>query len=92
MNFQKLPPVETSKQYLDIAFRRAREKGTSEDFKGNWLQIIRKKECLKLDVVRDSLVKRLDKVINKYPDLDALSEFYIKLIKLTLEYGEFKKS
>ena len=27
MNFQKIPPVETSSHFLDLAFRKAREKG-----------------------------------------------------------------
>ncbi len=92
MNFEKIPPVENSKHFLDIAFRRAREKGKQKDLKGNWLQIIRKKESLKLDIIKDSLVPRLEKIITNFPNFDHLPEFYHKLMRLTLDYGELKKS
>jgi nucleolar GTP-binding protein len=92
MNFQDIPPVDMSKDLLDMAFRKARSKGQLKNLKGNWLQIIRKKEALKLDVVKDSIVPRLQKVLATFPGIDHLSKFYLKLLDLTLDYSKFKKS
>jgi nucleolar GTP-binding protein len=92
MNFQNIPPVDNSAHFLDLAFRKAREKGKMKKLGGNWLQIIRQKECLKLDVVKDVVVPRLQKILESFPDSNALSEFYLKLMKLTLEYPQYKKS
>src|SRR3989344_5271671 len=92
MNFEKIPPVENSKHILDLAFRKAREKGKMRDLKGNWLQIIRKKESLKLDIIKDTINPRLKKISETFPDLDKFPEFYIRLMQLTLNYSELKKS
>jgi len=91
MNFQNIIPVERSKNYLDLAFGRAREK-SKKKLKGEWLEKIRKKEMIKLDVIKDQLVSRLDKIVKSFPSLDSLPKFYIELLKLTLDYGELKKS
>ena len=92
MNFEKIPPVDTSKNFLDIAFRKAREKGKSKNLTGNWLQIIRQKESLKLDIIKDNIVQRLEKIVEIFPDTRVMSKFYIDLMKLTLDFGELKKS
>jgi len=92
MNFQNIPPVETNKQLLDLAFSKARVKGKSKKLKGNWLQIIRQKEALKLDIVKDTVVPRLDKVLKSFPATIDLSSFYTKLMDLTLDHFQYKKS
>jgi nucleolar GTP-binding protein len=92
MNFQNIPPVETDKQLLDLAFSKARVKGKQKNLKGNWLQIIRQKEGLKLDIVKDTIVPRLDKVLKSFPATNDLSPFYNKLMDLTLDYFLYKKS
>jgi nucleolar GTP-binding protein len=92
MNFEKIPPVESSKFLLDLAFKKAREKGKLKDLEGNWLQVIRKKESLKLDIVKDTLVPRLQKIITTFPSTDHLPPFYIKLMHLTIDFADFKKS
>jgi nucleolar GTP-binding protein len=92
MNFQTIPPVPSSKFLLDAAFRKARLQGTSKKLKGNWLQIIRQKEALKCDVVKDVLVQPLLKVLSTFPSTGALPPFYIKLLRLTLDYKEFKQN
>ena len=85
MNFQNIAPVETSTAILDLAFGKARQKGKMKKLKGNWLQIIRQKEGLKLDVVKNTIVTRLDKSLKSFPSTKDLSEFYTKLMKLTLD-------
>ncbi|MBU0459543.1 MAG: 50S ribosome-binding GTPase [Nanoarchaeota archaeon] len=92
MDFNKIPPVETSKHFLDLAFRKAREKGKAKKLVGNWLQIIRKKESLKLDIIKDNLVVKLQKVLDSFPQTKDLGVFYIKLMELTIDYGNYQKS
>jgi nucleolar GTP-binding protein len=92
MNFQTIPPVEESTELLDLAFKRAREKGKSKQLKGTWLQKVKKKEGLKLDVVKDTLVPRLEKVLTAFPNTIEISLFYVKLMKLTLDFPHFKRS
>ncbi len=92
MNFQNIAPIETDKQLLDLAFSKARVKGKSKKLKGNWLQIIRQKESLKLDVVKDTIIPRLDKILKSFPATNDLSTFYTKLMDLTLDYFQYKKS
>lgn len=91
MNFQNITPIERSSRYLDQAFRKAREKSRKK-LEGNWLEKIRKKEMIKLDVVKGELTNRLDRIVKSFPSLEKLPNFYIELLKLTLDYRELKKS
>ncbi|MEK6853300.1 MAG: GTPase [Nanoarchaeota archaeon] len=92
MNFEKLFPVESSKVLLDAAFRRAREKSGQKKLTGGWLEIIKKKESIKLDVIQETIVSKFDNILTQFPQTEALPEFYIKLMKLTLDFGSMKKS
>ena len=91
MNFQKIPPVTNGKSLLDSAFGRARKSGITEDFSGNWLQVIRKKETFKYKSIQDYLTQRLDAVLKNFPQVEELSPFYQKLMELTIEIQSFKK-
>lgn len=91
MNFQNIAPVERSNHYLDLAFRKAREK-SGKKLTGEWLERVKKKEMIKLDVAKDQLVSRLDKIIKSFPSLDHLPKFYLELLKLTLDYKELKRA
>ena len=91
MNFEKLPPVDSGAHLLDLAFRKARESGQKK-LTGSWLEIIKKKDSLKLDVVKDTLVSRLVKVISSFPNSNELGNFYQQLMKLTLDHHQYKKS
>ncbi len=91
MNFQDIPPVETPKDLIDLAFRKAREKGVQKKLAGNWLQVIRTKEMMKLDIVKDTLNSRLSKILHAFPSIE-LPPFYLSLMKLTLDYPSYKKS
>ncbi len=93
MNFQKIPPVETSKFYLDLAFRKAREK--SVEFKKKTRDVLVKskiKETQKIDVIKDVLTSKLKKILHSFPETIKLPPFYQELIKLTLDFPIFKKS
>lgn len=91
MNFQNIFPVERSKAYLGAAFRKAREK-SNKKFEGEWQERVKKKIGVKLDVVSEELVSRLDKIVRSFPNLERLPKFYLELVRLTLDYGELKKS
>tara|TARA_Y100000310_G_scaffold295459_1_gene326801 strand:- start:14203 stop:15174 length:972 start_codon:yes stop_codon:yes gene_type:complete len=92
MNFQYITPIEKPNDLLDVAFRKARQKGRMKNLKGNWLQIIRQKEALKLDIIKDVVVTRLDKIVDMMPKTLELPEFYVNLMNLTLNFSEYKKS
>ncbi len=92
MNFQTIPSVESEKALLDLAFSKARVKGVQKNLQGNWLEIIRKKEGLKIDIVKDTLVTKLDRIREEFPHPKNLPEFYVKLMDLTIDLGQYKKS
>jgi len=92
MNFQTIPSVESEKALLNLAFSKAREKGIQRNLQGNWLEIIRKKEGLKIDIIKDTLVSRLDRIRESLPHPKNLPDFYVKLMDLTIDLGQYKKS
>ena len=92
MNFQTIPPVPTAKHILDVAFRGAREQAKQKKLRGNWLQIIRQKEKIKLDIVKDRLTNQLQSIGKSFPQIDDLPLFYQSLAKLTLDQAEFRQS
>lgn len=92
MNFEKIPPVDTPKDLLDIAFRQAREKVTKKEFKGKPVDRAKDKGRVKIDISSGYLVSRLRKSIKDFPSFDHLPDFYVKLIALTLDIGALKKS
>ena len=92
MNFQKIPPVYTSDQLLDLAFGKARKKNKAKKIEGERLEIYQKKECSKLDIIKDNMSDRLQQILADFPSFDSMNNFYNKLVRLTLDYSELKKS
>ena len=45
-----------------------------------------------IDIVKDTIVPRLQKILETFPGTSEIPEFYQKLIKLTLDYPALKKS
>lgn len=90
MNFQRIPPPDTPQDLLDLAFRRARSKATTKKIRTTWLETIKRKESIKLDVARDNLTRRLQKVLESYPAIESLPIFYQKLMELTLDTTQYK--
>lgn len=95
MAFQDIPPVELYQFYLDIAFNKAskkanlaRKKKTREEKLAKSKRI----ELLRVEAVEDSLNKNLRKIITSFPAIDELPEFYLELVKCTLDYALLKKS
>ena len=96
MNFQKIHPIGTADTYLDVAFKKAK----------NRMQILKQKqkkkrptigdlknlEKTRFNVVKDTLTDRLLKSLKSFPEIDKLPPFYNELIKTTLDYPALKKS
>lgn len=91
MNFQSLTPLPRSRQLLDLAFKRAREKAKQPTAK-DWLERIKRKESSKLDIIKDYVVGELRKILEAWPKQQELSSFYLKLMHLTLDYSAYKKT
>ena len=95
MNFQSIKSVEDYKFYLDLAFRRAREKGTklrSTKLKGGRLEKSKYIEFMKLQVISDTIAARMQVIVESFPSLDELPEFYNELVRLSIDYAQFKRS
>lgn len=77
MNFQELTKVESPKFYLDVAFKRAKEKKEPRE---------------RMDKFTGYLTQALKKIIHSYPNIDNLPEFYLELVRSQLDYRYLKKS
>ncbi|MFH0701446.1 MAG: GTPase [Candidatus Woesearchaeota archaeon] len=94
MNFQTLPPVDNAKQLLNLAFQKAREKAEGKNMRKqkDMLKAIKQKESLKLDIIKDVLASRINKILRDFPETEKLPPFYLKLMHLTLDFPKFKRS
>ncbi len=93
MNFQKLAKIENPDTYLDIAFRAARTRNKPKIVnRKEKLKVIKTYEFENVKTAGEALSKCLRRITTSFPDLETLPEFYIELIKTTLEYPDLKKS
>jgi nucleolar GTP-binding protein len=93
MNFQNIEPVNKSSFYLDVAIQRGMKHANSLTIKvrdDDKRALIKERERVK--VVRDSLVKSFMSVVNSFPGIDGLPEFYLELCKNSFDVDEVKKS
>ena len=91
MNFQKIEPVSKGDFYLDVAIQRGKKSANNltirvrdEDKRAQ----IREKTRIK--TIKESLIKSLTSIINSFPGLDGLPEFYYELCKNTMNVDEVK--
>jgi len=93
MNFQNLKNVEKADSYLDVAFRAARTKEKPKVIKkSDRIKVIKTYEFQNIQTVTKSLTNNLRKIITSFPNLNELPDFYLELIKVTLDYPVLKKS
>ncbi|MCK5630651.1 MAG: hypothetical protein KAI26_08575, partial [Nanoarchaeota archaeon] len=95
MNFQDLVKVETPDFYLDVAFRRTKDKARlirGSQLKGTRMDKSRYIETRKIELIKDTLVNSLIKIVKSFPSIDQLPEFYLELVKCTIDYAMLKKS
>ena len=94
MNFQGLVKIEKADFYLELASRRAKERASiiRQPAKGSRLEKSKKIEIERVNTFNNVLKERIEEILVKYPSIDNLPEFYVKLVKITLEYPVLKKS
>lgn len=99
MNFQKLRTIEKADKYLDIAFGRASKETDQQrrntrlgKFPGAKIRRSRELELKRITIVKDVLESQFAGIIDSYPRIDDLDDFYKELIKCTLDHGELRKS
>lgn len=94
MNFQSLQKVRSADEYLDLAFRRAKERADvirNRKFKGRFEKSLGI-ESERIRTVRNELVSELSRIIKSFPNVDDLPPFYSELTKCVVDYAQLKKS
>lgn len=95
MNFQKLIVIEKYQTYLDIAFKNAAKK--AEKLRANLRTKKRATKIKALELERihtatESLYNCFETILKSYPRIEELPEFYLELVKCTLDVDKIKKS
>ncbi len=83
MAFADVPKIEKFKFYIDVAFKRAQKVEVKDP---------KKKQLSKLDTIRDTLIVSLERILNKFPQIDELDDFYKELFKNSVDYIGIKKA
>lgn len=92
IDLQHLPLPEPADVYLETALARTRKRISQLSIKGNKELKAKKKELERIVMVRDALIKYIDKLIKGWPSIDNLPEFYQKLIDATLDREKLMQS
>jgi len=95
MNFQGLKPIEDADFFIDLAFRRANDKSAiirNSKIKGTRLEKSIRIEQAKLDAIKEVIYTRFMSILKAFPTIENLPEFYIEMIKCTLDFAQLKKS
>ncbi len=95
MNFQTLQKIESPDFYLDVAFRAGHEKAekTKSSMQKNQPFHLKRRwvELDRIKIVAKVLTRNLQSILESYPQIDGLDEFYKALIKVSLDYPNLKK-
>ncbi|MBW2992157.1 50S ribosome-binding GTPase [Candidatus Woesearchaeota archaeon] len=94
MSFQDIPKIEEVDFYLGVAFRSAKAKAELERVKKRKDRLIKSKlvEEVKIQAISSSLQKQLNNIVDKFPRINELDEFYQELFKAMVDLGSIKKS
>ncbi|MFH1181692.1 MAG: GTPase [Candidatus Woesearchaeota archaeon] len=94
MSLRAIPKVETADFYIDLAFRRGKEKAGRLPIQRqeNWMSRIISVETTKVAEVGSDLAERLRDVIKSFPEFDKLSPFYLDLVKCVTDFDDLKHS
>ncbi len=93
MNFQDLSKIESAKGYLDMAFVAGRKKASemrAAKLQGSRLTKSRRIETDRVKVMGKVASSNLAGIVERFPRLDDLPQFYNQLVRLTLEYDKVK--
>ncbi|MBN2567365.1 50S ribosome-binding GTPase [Candidatus Woesearchaeota archaeon] len=94
MDFQKIPPVQTDKGYLDIAFSAGRKRAESMRQKRFRDPVGRAKSIgiEKLKAAGGALSGNLQKLMEQFPSFSQMPAFYQELARNNLELDAVRKS
>lgn len=94
MSLRAIPKVETADFYIDLAFRKGKEKAGKLPIQRQQLRMSRKLsiETTRVAEVGMDLSERLRDIIKSFPEFDNLSPFYLDLVKCTIDFDELKHS
>ncbi len=96
MSFQDIPKVESADTYLDIAFRRGRERaGFLRQKKPNKRPTpgeIKFREVEAFRAMEKSLSDSMGRILDRFPQYETLSPFYKELMECSFDLGAFRKS
>ena len=84
MAFQDIITIESPQFYIDFAFKAAKKRTDlmrSKKLTGDKLNIIRQIYLIKIETVESKLVGKLDQILQSFPRLDDLDDFYKELVK-----------
>lgn len=91
MAFQEIKSLHNSEEYIDIAIKRANKKaGAIKLRKTSKLDRIKTIELTKIEVVNNVLISKLDDIVKQFPAVAELTEFYQKLISISIGTSKFK--
>lgn len=86
---RKIPYIPNETEIIDLSFKRASKKANLQYNSGTRMSII---ESDMITTVTSSISKILSSIMQSYPNLDEMPEFYHKLIDLTVGIDRLKIS
>ena len=95
MNFQNLNEINKPEFYVDTALKRGDEKARLTRSSIKLKQRLAKSKAIELkriEAISDFIKKTFLRILQSYPNIDDLHEFYQQLIRLNLDYPQLKKS
>lgn len=92
MNFQKIPKLNNSEFYLDVAFRNARKEVKNLKLKtSSDVSRERKREIKKIQVISEKLCSFLDDALNNFPYYEEMDDFYQELLVCYIDVDRYRQ-
>ena len=92
MNFQTLQKIQDADYYIDIAFRRGKKEAGKLKVTGDRLKKVTIIESERIKAVNSVIHGELSSITRNFPQIDELPDFYLELVKCTVDYDKLKKS
>ncbi len=94
MNFQHLSRIENADHFIDMGFsagKRAADRVRAKKYRSR-LSKSRAIERERVVTVGKVLIQQFDAILESFPRLDELPDFYKELVKITADYAALKKA
>ena len=90
MAFRDIANIEDAEFYIDLGFRKVKQVKTGKA--DNRLEKDRLRAYARLQVFRNVLVDRLEKIVKTFPSINQLTDFYKEMIKTYFSIKDIKVS